>query len=437
MSEIEKENSGLDKSTRKTLTFKKMNGLEALTDTANDEKSVEGLGTAKVNKAAKKKESRSLSDILLESFAVRQEKDGKVKQARITKADLKALCALARVEPINQAVIESLYQSVEITDPELNCLTEIALGVMDAQNAELEHFVLDTSVRIASGMWIHKHRGSLDLYQDIFDKEDDVLNPLSYLAQSLDTQYQKRLYAAGRGQSNYPKSEANANNDLASVSAGGDHLQDLKKITRVLKSQKNNLLIIGVFWLIKNNHIDLVSALKFLSGLVDTKTSNRKNLKNGIQFIAQQCTSPDSRFVQILAIHQDEVKHLKENRDQLKSQVQSLDHQNFILNENIASQALAAEQVKSEVADLRSEIDLLNQSLNDQQLDERAKRTHLRDSEGQVRARAFNLLSEEVLAPLRLSLSALQREKPKTEVAAHHIELAVEHIERDLKWFKE
>ena len=89
------------------------------------------------------------------------------------------------------------------------------------------------------------------------------------------------------------------------------------------------------------------------------------------------------------------------------------------------------------IAKLGAEVSRLKHTIEEQQLDERAKRTHLRDNTGQVKARAFNLLIENVLEPLKLSLSALQREKPKTEVAAHHIELAVESIERDIKWFKE
>ncbi|MCY1311227.1 hypothetical protein D9M70_615080 [compost metagenome] len=89
------------------------------------------------------------------------------------------------------------------------------------------------------------------------------------------------------------------------------------------------------------------------------------------------------------------------------------------------------------IAQLLTETEQLKHTLQEQQLDERATRTHLRDNAGQAKAKAFNLLSEAVLEPLRLSLAALQREKPKIEVAAHHIELAVESIEREIKWFSE
>ena len=78
----------------------------------------------------------------------------------------------------------------------------------------------------------------------------------------------------------------------------------------------------------------------------------------------------------------------------------------------------------------------LKKQFENHQLDEKATRTHLRDNEGKAKAKAINLLSEEVLEPLRLSLSALQREKPKTEVAAHQIELVLESIKRDLQWFR-
>ncbi|MNR59671.1 hypothetical protein D3C85_1809820 [compost metagenome] len=70
-------------------------------------------------------------------------------------------------------------------------------------------------------------------------------------------------------------------------------------------------------------------------------------------------------------------------------------------------------------------------------LDEKAKRVHLRDDTGRAKAKATNLLSEDVLEPLRLSLAALRRDNPKTEVAAHHIDLVLETVERGLSWFKE
>ena len=107
------------------------------------------------------------------------------------------------------------------------------------------------------------------------------------------------------------------------------------------------------------------------------------------------------------------------------------------LQEDLSTKQQELEQSMEKVDAYRSDLKGLKKQTEDQQLNERAARTHLRDSEGKVRAKAFNLLSEEVLEPLRLSLAALQRDNPKTESAIHQIELALESIERDIPWFKE
>ena len=104
---------------------------------------------------------------------------------------------------------------------------------------------------------------------------------------------------------------------------------------------------------------------------------------------------------------------------------------------DLSSQKQEVKNTRTIASEYQASNKNLKKQLEDQQLDERARRTHLRDSEGKVRAKAFNLLSEDVLEPLRLSLAALQRENPKTENAAHQIELVLESIERDLQWFKE
>ena len=108
-----------------------------------------------------------------------------------------------------------------------------------------------------------------------------------------------------------------------------------------------------------------------------------------------------------------------------------------VLQTEVVKQITAIADKDQQIARLMGEVEQLKLAQHEQQLDERATRTHLRDNAGQAKAKAFNLLTEDVLEPLKLSLAALQREKPKTEVAVHQIELAVESIERDIKWFSE
>lgn len=85
---------------------------------------------------------------------------------------------------------------------------------------------------------------------------------------------------------------------------------------------------------------------------------------------------------------------------------------------------------------LQEEIRSLTHQIKEQQLDERSKRTHLRDETIKTKAKAYNLLTEDIIEPLKISLSALKRDTPKVAVAVDHLEIIIETIENNLKWFK-
>lgn len=66
----------------------------------------------------------------------------------------------------------------------------------------------------------------------------------------------------------------------------------------------------------------------------------------------------------------------------------------------------------------------------------KARCTHLKDDTLKVQARAHNLLNENVLEVLRLVEAALDRPKPKLEVALHHLQLVIEDVEAAIPSFK-
>ena len=68
--------------------------------------------------------------------------------------------------------------------------------------------------------------------------------------------------------------------------------------------------------------------------------------------------------------------------------------------------------------------------------DEKAKRVHLHDDTKRAKAKAINLLEEDVLESIKLCLSALRRDNPKVNIATQHLEIIEESIEKGLKWFK-
>ena len=134
--------------------------------------------------------------------------------------------------------------------------------------------------------------------------------------------------------------------------------------------------------------------------------------------------------------------HAKERSESEKSTIfkSRIDSLKKELDEEKKSKEKHIEAIKAyekNINELQEQLKEAQALVQDQQLDQRAKRTHLKDNERQVKATAYNLLTEEVLEPLRLSLAALSRERPKTEIAIYNIETIIERVEGDLECFKE
>ena len=66
----------------------------------------------------------------------------------------------------------------------------------------------------------------------------------------------------------------------------------------------------------------------------------------------------------------------------------------------------------------------------------KARCTHLRDDTSKAKAKAYNLLNENVLEYLKLIESALNRPNPKTEVALHFTQIMIEDVESAIPFFK-
>lgn len=386
----------------------------------------------------------SAQDIFLDAFTKRVDKENNIKPARITKVNLKLLSSFEEVEPFKDSVIDSIIESANFTDRSLDCLIEIFLALTAAQNCKANEVLLDLCIRIASGVWINQHEGSLNLFKDLFNGSTEFSDPITYLNGVLDEKYKKRIAGLSRIRT------TTAQRDEAEVLSGGSASNktrveggDLTK--KILEKQKENIFLMGAFWLCSHKKSesdehaisDVNKVANFLLPLVAASSPGKTNYAEVALFLANQCIEPSGPTIRTLSMAQADVQSLREANAQLRKQIDGKDQQISVLNKKESLQSERITESNAKAASLQAEIDSLKQAIKDLDLDERAKRTHLRDSEGQVRSKAFNLLSEDVLMPLELALSALKREKPKSELAAHQIELAVESIERELKWFSE
>ena len=375
-------------------------------------------------------ESKSVEQILSEVFAITTDKDQNIKPASISKADLKSLLSYQQNMSMSNGFIEQIVTVARKTDPELKCLSLITLAAVKCQHDAQRHELLTFCVRLASSLWIQRHRGSFDLYRDILDADKGLdTAPLTFLRNSVTELYRKRIEFVGS-----QARDATSNSDKAEVTVP-TALDTLSKAELV--TQRNNILLIGALWLMAQGKADPNAAIELFSSLLKEQTSRIQSNRAIAVFLAEQYANQESLLADTIDYFKKQFTELADQREFLQSKHHAQEIKLNKLQAMVMDQHSTIADKDKLIAQLLAETEQLKHTLQEQQLDERATRTHLRDNAGQAKAKAFNLLSEAVLEPLKLSLAALQREKPKIEVAAHHIELAVESIEREIKWFSE
>ena len=375
-------------------------------------------------------ESKSVEQILSEVFAITTDKDQNIKPASISKADLKSLLSYQQDMSLSNRFIEQIVTVARKTDPELKCLSLITLAAVKCQHDAQRHELLTFCVRLASSLWIQRHRGSFDLYRDILDADKGLdTAPLTFLRNSVTELYRKRIEFVGS-----QARDATSNSDKAEVTVP-TALDTLSKAELV--TQRNNILLIGALWLMAQGKADPNAAIELFSSLLKEQTSRIQSNRAIAVFLAEQYANQESLLADTIDYFKKQFTELADQREFLQSKHHAQEIKLNKLQAMVMDQHSTIADKDKLIAQLLAETEQLKHTLQEQQLDERATRTHLRDNAGQAKAKAFNLLSEAVLEPLKLSLAALQREKPKIEVAAHHIELAVESIEREIKWFSE
>lgn len=437
MSDVKSDGDAQANGQRKTLSRKLVaTEISVEQKTNSTETTVDKNSDSKEKKTAKDpSKTKSIPDIFVDAFLVQKDKDGNIKSARISKQDLKALCTAEKIEGLGLDLIDKVCEGAELSDPGLECLTEIILGVIEAKNDTCRKRLFNACISIASGLWIGKHRGSLDLYEDIFEGHNPNDDFIRVLEEELQSKFEKRVVSAKKAETEpLPVKD----NEKESIDQGSCESYSHEKATgKILKKQLQNLKIIGVLWLLDRGKINPEIVLNYFFGILDSIDTSKASLSEVSYYLASQCISPDVRFHRIVNVLRYQIHTVTEDKKRNEQLLRQRDQHISRLQEEHLTIKRAEETARQEVSFYQESVENLKRQLENQQLDERASRTHLRDSEGKVRARAFNLLSEDVLEPLKLSLAALVRDNPKTEVAIHQIELVIESIERDLKWFRE
>ena len=428
MSKSKKNSKETGTNQRELLSLNKGSTMASVATVADESDEGKDNGVKPESKKSVKKitEKKSFEDIFVDTFSIQVDKKGKVKPASISKLDLKTLCSTEEIKDLRPEAVDAICKNAVQSDITLGCLTEIALSIMELSSGSTRDTLFSLCIHIASGVWINKHRGSINLFRDILSDEPTGSDCIQFFENTLSSMYQKRLQAV-------TKKPIDA---VSSVGVDGD--EGGHQYTKgTLERQKINLQLIGVLWLLDQGKVELQETVDYLFQWLNESTTSKSTLRDTSLFLSSQILAPEPRFIKVLALLMQKNSESIAQKQRAEALLIEKSRQILRLQEDLSTKQLELEQSLNKIDVCRSDLEGLKKQTEDQQLNERAARTHLRDSEGKVRAKAFNLLSEEVLEPLRLSLAALQRDNPKTESAIHQIELALESIERDIPWFKE
>ena len=365
-----------------------------------------------------KPDDANFLSLLQKIFLIKKDKNGVVLPASLSKKDQKKIINFNENVKIDYSSVEQFYSAIEISDSNFNATTEIATLALDRSNkmaSKLQKTILDFCVYIVSTSFIFKTQNTNNIFSDISNETGDYLSKLNSF---VNEKYERRLIGLKK---------INENNPIQEKSIDSKYPNE-----KLLKLQKKNIVIIGVIyglfkekvsykeaiWFMKNNYYNssLIEEMNVATYLIKNRQKNE--IKNLLQY-----------FDNMLEQKEIEQKMLKQQID-LKNKeynVQKISFEeekklNIILSDK-------STKLLSEIEELKNQIDDLRQ-------DEKAKRVHLHDDSERAKARAINLLSEDVLEPIKICLSVLRRDNPMVDVALDHIERIEENVERGLQWFK-
>lgn len=380
-----------------------------------------------LNNLAKDKKP-SLLDIFKIIFAVNYDTKGNLKKNILTKTNLELLIKFDSNEPLDTQELELLIKDIEVTDPTLSLLADIVAQSIGSGECKQPNVIIDLAVSISSQVWINHHSGEVNLFEYLLSSYTKENYSLENLQININNQYEARLRGTSSKLEKASKDE-NSNTE--------QNVIDLKIEENTISKQKESILTIGFYWLITTQELNIDDNIEFLLDYLYKEKNKIINIRTVLLTLINQTHKSDKTISQALHYLHAKERAESEKSTIFKSRIDSLQKE---LDEEKKSKEKNIETIKAYEKNINELQEQLKEALTlvqDQQLDQRAKRTHLKDNERQAKAKAYNLLAEEVLEPLRLSLAALSRERPKTEIAIYNIENIIECVEGDLECFKE
>ena len=374
-------------------------------------------------KKVDKKQLKTLADILNDVFRIELKKDGKPKPIKVSREHSIALKRLKVVDNEQLHSNEILVKNIAELDPTYKHLLELVV-LSGATPAKVRHALINFTVYTISSNWVGRFSGSENVFVEYANKVDITnRDVISVICKNLKNYFEKQLEKRKRS-----NSDSNIQADKPE--------DDFKISVLALKEKSSNLIAIACLWGLETGKCSAEKAITQMQAVLldDEDTFNLES--NACYAYAALLKTPSEEFNTLIRYFEWKLELNEERRKHAENQLQAKtsDVANQINQVSRLKQELKAKN--DEVQALRTQIEEMQKDSHERQLSEQASRVHLRDDAGKAKSKAYNLLTEDVEPAMQLTLKALMRETPKVEVAIHKIELALESIEENLRWFK-
>lgn len=371
----------------------------------------------------KEEKNYNLVELLKAIFSERKDKNGRIIPASLSIKRKKYLIGLEEKKCIDSQY-DDLLSIVEISDSKFKVVAEISILVIDRKNKmnnTLRLSLLDFCILTVSRCSILKTQNKDNIYKDLLENKY-----LSQLTNEVSCKYDKRIKGLQVVREKRKTVEDNKSNIESNT------IEKHQKDKSDLESQRDNVISIGAIYGLFNNIVNHKNIIDYFVehfysynsvdevevSLYIIQNRNKSDIKKTLWFYKQQSINKNKEIINI----QQQIKEKSQECSRLRENIKKTD-------ENLNNLNTKNGELRSEIQDLKEHISELGQ-------DEKAKRVHLHDDADRAKSKAVNLLAEDVLEPIKLCLSALIRDRPKIEVASHHLEIIEEKVEKGLKWFK-
>lgn len=375
----------------------------------------------------KKMSSYTMAQHLREIYALDEEVDSKTNPIKLSATQKKALADLMSSDELKDNELADFSKLIWQRDPTLKVFFEISCAIYRNKHEVVGRKFITQAAKLVSDCDFLNPLGSSNIFFDVTSQFQSESTPfLQVLVKQLLEKFDKRRKALV------------AANDKAEKVL--DKTSRTKLSLRDLNSLEANILAIAALWCHALGKVDtdgLINAYKLYKTTSIVGSDDEIAIPNMAVFIAKQISRDEGKeFIEIIDyfVQQESNWKAESARKSSELNVQKKEMQRLAQQRAQLSVELNASQER--VIRLEQQIEQLKIEIMSSQVEQKSERVHLQDDTERLRARSYNLLTDEIHPLLTTSLKALRRETPIVEVAIDHIERANEQIEGAIKWFK-